>query len=799
MDTRLLDVLHDPPEIQVDPVVERIHIDLDGLVQELVDQHRMLRAGLGRPLDVVGEHRLVVDDLHASPTQHVRRPHEHRVADLGSDRTGLLGAAGQPVPGHRQSGLVQHLSERPALLGQVDRLRGRPQQRHTLRLQPSREPQRRLTTELTDDACHRTHRLFGRDDLEHVLECQRLEIEPVRGVVVGGHRLRVAVDHDRLEAGLAQRESRVHAAVVELDPLTDAVGSRAEDDDRLLVARFDFGLGVIAGVVVRRVRGELGRAGVHRLEHRPNAQGMADTSDHILAAAPQRRDLHVGEARLLGLAQQTRGEPVGRAHAVGHGVDADDLLEEPGIDRSDVVDLRDRGSQPQCLLHLLQTPVVRAPDLREQLLEGSRLLGPTELRALLFDAAQGLLQRLGEVAAQGHRLTDALHGRGQGVVGAGELLEGEPRDLHDDVVQRRFERGRCLAGDVVGDLVEGVPDREFGGDLRDRETGGLGGQRRTARDTGVHLDDDDPAVLGMQRELDVAATGVDAHLPDDRDPDVAHPLVLTIGEGQRRGHRDRVAGVHTERVEVLDRADHHDVVVAVAHEFELELLPAQDRLLEQNLRGRARGQTGTGDPAQILLVVGHPGPGAAHRERRADHHGIAEILDGHQTFIEGVTDRRACGLRAHLVHDLLEEFPVLPALDGVDVRTDEFHAVALEYAVFRQRHSRVQRGLSAEGGQQRIGALLLDDLFDHLGGDRLDVGGVGELRVGHDRRRVAVDQHDPQPFGLEDPARLGAGVVELARLPDHDRSGADDQHAGDVGALGHQRPPCIASANLSNR
>ena len=35
---------------------------------------------------------------------------------------------------------------------------------------------------------------------EHVLERQRLEEQPVGGVVVGRHRLRVAVDHDGLEA-----------------------------------------------------------------------------------------------------------------------------------------------------------------------------------------------------------------------------------------------------------------------------------------------------------------------------------------------------------------------------------------------------------------------------------------------------------------------------------------------------------------------------------------------------------------------------------------------------------------------
>ena len=43
--------------------------------------------------------------------------------------------------------------------------------------------------------------LLDAHDLEHVLGGQRLEIEPVGGVVIGRDGLRVAVDHDRLDAG----------------------------------------------------------------------------------------------------------------------------------------------------------------------------------------------------------------------------------------------------------------------------------------------------------------------------------------------------------------------------------------------------------------------------------------------------------------------------------------------------------------------------------------------------------------------------------------------------------------------
>ena len=93
---------------------------------------------------------------------------------------------------------------------------------------------------------------------------------------------------------------------------------------------------------------------------------------------------------------------------------------------------------------------------------GIRMSPSLRARAVELARAERLAQRLAEVAADAHRLADRLHLRGQGAVGARELLEGEARSLHDDVVDRRLERGGRRAGDVVRDLVERVADREPG-------------------------------------------------------------------------------------------------------------------------------------------------------------------------------------------------------------------------------------------------------------------------------------------------------------------------------------------------
>ncbi len=230
---------------------------------------------------------------------------------------------------------------------------------------------------------------------------------------------------------------------------------------------------------------------------------------------------------------------------------------------------------------------------------------PGEHRVVALHRTQCLLQRLGEISADRHRLTNGLHCRSEHWIGLGELLEGEPWNLHHDVVQRRLKGCGGLRRDVIGNLVQRVTDRQLGGDLRDGEPGGLRRQRRRARNPRVHLDDDQAPIVGIDRELDVAAAGVDTDSTNDVDREVAHPLVLAVGEGEGWSHRDGVAGVDTHGVEVLDRTDDHDVVVPIPHEFEFVFLPAEDRFFQQHLARRAGLQAVAGDESQVRLVVRH--------------------------------------------------------------------------------------------------------------------------------------------------------------------------------------------------
>ena len=123
---------------------------------------------------------------------------------------------------------------------------------------------------------------------------------------------------------------------------------------------------------------------------------------------------------------------------------------------------------------------------------------------------------------------------------------------------------------------------------------------------------------------------------------------------------------------------------------------------------------------------------------------------GHRLEVE------AAFLAGHLgvEHDLEQEIAQfglqgrkIAALDGVDIRTDEFHVVLLEDTVLVQCHRRIECGLSTERRQQCIRTLFRDDLLDDVRRDRFDVGRIREFRISHDGGRIGVHEDDAQALG----------------------------------------------------
>ena len=74
MDARFFDVLHNPGDVHVLTVGQRVHVHFNGVFKEFVDEHGMLKLLLADMQREVFRHLLVViDDHHGPPAKHVAR------------------------------------------------------------------------------------------------------------------------------------------------------------------------------------------------------------------------------------------------------------------------------------------------------------------------------------------------------------------------------------------------------------------------------------------------------------------------------------------------------------------------------------------------------------------------------------------------------------------------------------------------------------------------------------------------------------------------------------------------------
>ena len=78
-------------------------------------------------------------------------------------------------------------------------------------------------------------RAFSLDDRSNVLKIDRLEVQNIARIVVGTDGFGVAVIHYRGDPHIAQGVAGVHAAVVKLDALPDAIRTAADDEDLFII------------------------------------------------------------------------------------------------------------------------------------------------------------------------------------------------------------------------------------------------------------------------------------------------------------------------------------------------------------------------------------------------------------------------------------------------------------------------------------------------------------------------------------------------------------------------------------
>ena len=707
MDAGALDVLHDAGNEDVRAVRNHVHLQLLAH-QILVHQNRVFH--LPREDDVhIGPHVLVVvGNDHVLPADDVAGPEQDGVAQLVCRRQGLLHAQDPPALGALDVEALQKRVEPLPVLRHVDGLGGGAQNGDALLVQELGE----LNGGLPAEGHHHPHGLFHLNNVHHVLGVQGLEIEAVGGVVVGRDGFRVVVDNHHVVAQLFQRPDAVDGGVIELNALADADGAGAQDQDHRAAGPGEGpGLAelVKTGVKIGGLRVELRAAGVHHLVN--GLPGLL--REPVRPGETEQGLVRVAQALALGVTLRRQSVPLQGLLEVRK---APQLPEKPAVDLCNGEDLLHADAGFHSLEDGEEPPVVHPA---EPLPNGGALrVLPVEGVHPDFRPPDGLHQCHLKAGGDGHDLAGGLHLGAQGAGGVGEFVEGPFRHFNDDIVQGGLETGAGLAGDVVFDFVQGVPQGDFRRDFGNGIAGGLGGQGGGPGDPGVYFNDGVFKAVRVQGQLDVAAAH-DAKMRDDVQRGGAEHLKLPVRQGLGGGHHDGVPGVDPHGVQVLHGAHGNDVARGVPHSLKLDFLPAEDGPFNQHL-GDGRGvQARLGDNPELRLVPCRAAPRAAQGEGGADNDGIAGFRGCFQGLLHSLRDAGGNDRLVDFHHSGLEQLPVLRPGDGGGIGSQKPDVLLLEEALFAELHGQGQAGLAPQARQEGVGLFLADNALEGFGGEGL--------------------------------------------------------------------------------
>ena len=271
-----------------------IDIHLSCVLKKPIHEHGSFRRSLHSETHIVLKFGVGIDDLHRATAQHETGAHQNRVVQSlrYSERFGFAG--GHAVGRLRNIELVQHRGEQLSILRDLNVLRRGPNNIYAVFLQTQGEIERGLAAELRDGA----PAFLALIDVQHVLQREWLEEKFVARVVIGRDGFRVGVDHERLEAGLFERERSVNTAVIEFYALAYAIWAATEDHHFALVRSLaDLIIAAIVGrIIVWGIGLELRGASVHETIARRQTKFLSLGSHGVFGRSGQMGDLPIGEA-----------------------------------------------------------------------------------------------------------------------------------------------------------------------------------------------------------------------------------------------------------------------------------------------------------------------------------------------------------------------------------------------------------------------------------------------------------------------------------------------------------------------
>ena len=575
----------------------------------------------------------------------------------------------------------------------------------------------------------------------------------------------------------------MNSGIVEFNALTDTDRTCTENDDLFLIGNDRGVFAGVGGIEVRNI--SVGVAGIYHAVDRENIVFLTERVDIELGLAPKLCNDLIAEAELLCFLKNLKITCVLSKLCFGLN-DVIERLEEVFGYLGDIVNFIDRHTAAEKLADTENGVVLEHVNVFEYLVGGHiGELGNLIMVSAGFERADSFKEAFLKIGADAHNFARRLHLGAQGVGSGREFIERESRKLCNDVVESRLERS---VGVRDLDILESHTDSDLCGYACDGIAARLGSECTRAGNAGVNLDEVVLAGMGIERELNVTAA-FDLKLTDDFDCGIVEHLKVMVVKRHDRRNYDRVACMNADGVNVFHAAYGDRVVVGVTHNLEFNLLIALNALFDKNLMNRRKLERVKTDFDQFLFVIGKAAAGTAESECGTENNGIADSLCGFLCFFDIIGNFGRNGGLADRLAKLLEELSVLCALDRFAAGTQKLNAAFAKNALLFKLHCEVKTGLTADTGNDCIGALVTENLCNIFKSQGFHINLIGDGGIGHNGSGVGVTENYLISLFLKSETRLSARIVEFGSLTDNDRARADDKNLFDVCTFCHFLPP----------
>src|ERR1051326_6294970 len=167
--------------------------------------------------------------------------------------------------------------------------------------------------------------------------------------------------------------------------------------------------------------------------------------------------------------------------------------------------------------------------------------------------------------------------------------------------------------------------------------------------------------------------------------------------------------MHAHRIKILDRANDYNIVMQIPHGLEFELLPSDNRLLDENGMDRTQIETTLDDTFEFLTIKRDAAPCAAQRERRPDHDRKTKDLHNPLCLSNVGDDFASRSRKTDPHHGLFEKKTIFGHLHGIGLRTDHLDVVFVKNTALVEFDGNISGGLTSYRRQQSIRSFAFDD------------------------------------------------------------------------------------------